>query len=340
VRSFEFWDRGYCVGGTSPRPPIINAQIKLHKPEAPIRLVVNNKTAPSYKITKKLNEVLNKHLPLTNHYTAFNSTSLANDLVNLIINDKHKLMTLDIKDLYINIPLKETTDITRTQFPKHNSTPTTNQIITLLETILRQNHFVLQEQIYHPDKGVAMGSPISGTIAEIFIQHLEDTYNRHLMESKDTIFYTRYVDNIFIIYDSSSTNPKAITQYANTIHNNLQFNPTPENAGQFNFLDLSITRKADNLEINIFRKPTTTNTTINYLSKHPLEQKLAAYRYYIERMFRLPLDKEHQVKEWTTIIEIARSNNFPDNTLIRLRQQIEQKISHKTIPTGPKNNTK
>jgi hypothetical protein len=148
------------------------------------------------------------------------------------------------------------------------------------------------------------------------------------------------VDDILIIYDSSFINTKAITQYANAIYNSLQFNPTPENAGQIYFLELTITRKTTNLEIDIFRKPTTTNTTINYLSSHPLEQKLAAYRYYIERMFRFPLNKEHQLKKWTTILEIARSNNFPDNIIFRLRQQIEQQISRTTITTEPKTNTK
>jgi hypothetical protein len=145
---------------------------------------------------------------------------------------------------------------------------------------------------YHPDKGVAMGSPISSTMAKIFIQYLEDTLIKHLLDSKSIIFYARYVDDILINYDSSHTNPNEITQYANTIHNNTQVNPTPENAGQINFLDLTITRKTTNLEIDIFRKPTTTNTTINYLSNHPLEQKLAAYRYYIERMYSLPSTKK------------------------------------------------
>jgi len=57
-------------------------------------------------------------------------------------------------------------------------------------------------------------------------------------------------------------------------------------------------------------------------------------------MFSLPLNKGNQLKEWTTILDIARSNNFPDNILIRLRQQIQQKIDRTTPPTGSKNNTK
>jgi len=73
-----------------------------------------------------------------------------------------------------------------------------------------------------------MGSPISGTMAEIIIQHLEDSHIKHLLDSKGIIFYSRYVDDIFIICDSSYTNPNAILQYTNILHNNLQINPTPE----------------------------------------------------------------------------------------------------------------
>jgi hypothetical protein len=242
--------------------------------------------------------------------------------------------------LYVNIPLKETIDITRTQLLKNNNTQITNQIINLLEIILKQNYLAFQQQIYHPDKAVTMGSPISGTIAEIFIQHLENTHIKHLLDSESITFYARYVDDILIIYDSSHTNPNEITLYANTIHNNIQINPTPENAGQINFLDLTITRKTTNLEIDIFRKSTTTNTTIKYLSNHPLEQKLAAYQYYIDRTYNLPLNQENQQKEWTTILDIARNNNFPDNLLIKLRQQTLQKINRTTPPKDPQHNTK
>jgi len=76
------------------------------------------------------------------------------------------------------------------------------------------------------------------------------------------------------------------------MHNNLQLNPAPETKGWISFLDLVIIRKATNLETDIFRKPTATDTTINYFSNHPLEHKLTSYRYYTERMFTLPLNKD------------------------------------------------
>jgi hypothetical protein len=36
-----------------PTPPTLKAQLKIHKPGIPIRPVVNNRTAPAYKDTKK-----------------------------------------------------------------------------------------------------------------------------------------------------------------------------------------------------------------------------------------------------------------------------------------------
>jgi len=80
------------------------------------------------------------------------------------------------------------------------------------------------------------------------------------------------------------------------MHSNIQLSPTLETNNQISFLDLLIIRKSQRLEIDIHRKPTTTDTTINYLSNHPMEQKQAIYRYHIERMLRLPLNRTRQLR--------------------------------------------
>jgi len=159
-------------------------------------------------------------------------------------------------------------------------------------------------------------------MAEIFLQDLENAHIKHLLDSKNLVFYPRYVDDISIIYDSTRTNPDAILKYLNLIHSNLQLSPTHEIMQQVSLLDLNIIRKPSKLEIDIFRKPTT-DTTINYFSNHPFEHKLAAYRYHIERMFKLPLTKDRQHNEWKTILLISKNNNVPRKFLIRLKQQIQ-----------------
>jgi hypothetical protein len=159
----------------------------------------------------------------------------------------------------------------------------------LLETILGQNYFTFQNQIYQPDKGIAMGSPVSGTITEIFLQQLKKTHVKHLMDSKHLIFYARYVDDILIVYDSTLTSATSIQHYMDTIHSNIKLNATHETNDRYQLLG-PITRKPTSLELDIYHKPMATDTTIDFLTNHPLEHKLAAYRFFINWMLSLPLN--------------------------------------------------
>jgi len=87
-----------------------------------------------------------------------------------------------------------------------------------------------------------MGSPIPGTTAEIFLQNLENTHVKHLLEANILSFYTRYVDDILVIYDFTLTTPDNVQRYLSTIHNNIQFSSTHENNHSVTYLDLAITR--------------------------------------------------------------------------------------------------
>ena len=134
----------------------------------------------------------------------------------------------------------------------------------------------------------------------LLAQHVSGHHYAHHQELKSIIQWLlrvvfRAVDDILVIYDATRTNPETIVHHANSMHSNIHLSPTLETNNQISFLDLLINRKSRRLEIDIYRKPTTTDTTINYLSNHPMEQKLAAYRYHIERMLRLPLKRTRQL---------------------------------------------
>jgi hypothetical protein len=90
--------------------------------------------------------------------------------------------------------------------------------------------------------------------------------------------------------------PKLIETHINQIHSNIKLNPTQDENGNINVLDLNINRKPAHLEIDIHRKPTTTDTTINFESNHPLEHKTAAFRHQITRMHLLPLTAPQKTK--------------------------------------------
>jgi hypothetical protein len=75
----------------------------------------------------------------------------------------------------------------------------------MLRTIIKQNYFQYEGQIYQTEKGIAMGSPISSKIAEIYLQYLENIYIKHWLDSKEILFYKHYVDDILILYDQQKT---------------------------------------------------------------------------------------------------------------------------------------
>ena len=216
-----------------------------------------------------------------NQYVVTNSTNLANDLTKLEIHENHCLITFDIKDLYVNIPVSETLNIVKTKLLQNNDTQIAQQILTLLKEVLSQNYFTFQQRIYQPEQGIAMGSSISGIIAEIFLQHFEDKNIKHLLDTKILAFYTRYIGDILVIYDMTRVSSHTINTYINNIHSNIKLNPIYEQHRSTDFLDLTITCKHKRLEMDIYRKLTYRDTTINFLSNHPIEQKMAAFRFHI-----------------------------------------------------------
>jgi len=87
-----------------------------------------------------------------------------------------------------------------------------------------------------------MGSPISGFIAEIFLQYLENLTIKHIIQRNHITFYTRYVDNILIIYDHTPIISAQILHYAKTIHTNLQLKHTLNTRTSVKFLDVLLHR--------------------------------------------------------------------------------------------------
>ncbi len=109
----------------------------------------------------------------------------------------------------------------------------------------------------------------------------------------------------------------------------MRFNPTHGANNRINFLDLQIIRNTHKLEIDIFRKPRTTDNTIDYTPNHRMEHKTSSYRYYISRMHPLPLIPNRKQVEWTTIQTIAKINGFSTTFMERLNQQIQHNHNNK-----------
>jgi hypothetical protein len=146
-----------------------------------------------------------------------------------------RIITLDIKDMYVNLPIKGIIKTAQFWLNKHNnnSKEINEHLVQLLNTIMNQNYFQYEGQIFQPQKGIAMASHISGTMAEIYLQYLEATHIKHWLDNTEIIFYKRYVDDILIIYDQSKTNEQTLLHQINKVDKNLQFKISAEEKTQF-----------------------------------------------------------------------------------------------------------
>ena len=82
----------------------------------------------------------------------------------------------------------------------------------MLEMIIKQNYFQYSVRLLQPDKGIAMGSPTSSTLVEVYLQCIEETYVKQWLESEEIVYYKRYVDDILIIYDQNKTNEQTVLE--------------------------------------------------------------------------------------------------------------------------------
>jgi hypothetical protein len=175
-----------------------------------------------------------------------------------------------------------------------------------------------------------MGSHISITLAEIYLQFFEELIVKYWKATGEITYYIRYVDNIIIISDQNKINQDSITNYINSIHKYFEFKLTEEENQNINYLDLSIHRNNNNRQLGIYRKPTQRDTTIHFTTDHPLEHKLAAYNFNINRMLSTPITEQARKQERNTICNIA-GNSITDYP--QFKEQNNQETKNKKTPT-------
>jgi hypothetical protein len=208
--------------------------------------------------------------PLPYTHNLENTRDLSKKFTDTPVLPHFALASLDITNLYTNIPVKETREIIANTLEKNQIEPKTrHELLNWYDTITQQNYFSNNEKILIQQDGLAMGTPTSGLIAEFFLQNLDDTHLTHLSNEHKIAGYLHYVDDILIIYDSRHTDINNIQNDFNTIHPNMKFTAEAESSSKINYLDITIHSTPTNWVTSIYRKPTFTNTIILYSSNHP-----------------------------------------------------------------------
>lgn len=292
----------------NPRSPFLYGLPKTHKENIPIRPVVSYIGAPTYELAKYLNNLLRTKSSFKPQYSLKNSLDLIEKVKDINISPFSKLLSLDVDSLFTNVPYEECLSILGIHFERQRLHPgEVYDLLNLTRICMEQNYFRFNNQYYRQKEGLAMGSPLSPLMADIFMDYFE---RKHLVNEPNIQFYYRYVDDVIICWTGTSRQIDTFVKKVNKIHPKIKFKLELESNKSLNFLDLTISRVNNKLDFQIYRKPTHTDTTIPATSCHPLQQKLAAFRSYVHRLMSVPLSADNYVKELNIIYQIAISNGY------------------------------
>ena len=185
------------------------------------------------------------------------------------INEDSLLVSLDVTSLYTNIPNKEGIEASYQALLNHRgmvNNPSNLSIAELLTLVLTLNNFRFNDEHYLQIGGTAMGTRLAPSFANIYMYHFEESfvYNYHLQPNA----WFRYIDDIFMIWNHGKDELLKFINHLNNACESISFS-SEISQESLNFLDVTVKKRHNHLETDLYVKPTDRNTYLPYNSAHP-----------------------------------------------------------------------
>lgn len=301
---------------------------KVHKPNLPLRPIISSINTVNYNLAKFLVPYLTSIS--SSQYTLDDTNSFTEYLKSLTLPSNFIMASFDIKSLFTNVPLSETTKIILDKFNSSNFyNIDSNTMKKLLDFSTTESCFIFNGDIYNQIDGVAMGSPIGPTYANIFMSHHESIWLDECPPNFKPIAYKRYVDDTFLIFNHKD-HIQLFLDYLNSKHSKIQFTCEIEKDNSLPFLDVNVSKINSGLQTSIFRKPTFTGQGLNWFSFCPSIYKYNSIKTLINRAYSLSstyLGFHHEIE---FLRDYFRNNNFPlDKYFSIVRSFLHSKFTNK-----------
>ena len=144
--------------------PRIYGLPKIHKEGVPLWPIVNTIGSPTYELAKHLAKVLGLLVGNTDSFIK-DSSEFVKLIKDEILEPKDIILIFDVVSLFTKIPLDEAIQVIKDATDPHTA--------KLAEICLRSTFFSSQGEFYEKTTGVAMGSPLSLLVANLFMEKFE-----------------------------------------------------------------------------------------------------------------------------------------------------------------------
>ena len=221
--------------------------------------------------------------------------------------------SLDVDSLFTNIPLEETINIcTNLLYNNEDVIEGINksEFKNLLSLATQESYFIFNDVLYKQKDGVAMGSPLGPTMANVFLSFYEIKWLEQCPKEFKPVFYRRYVDDIFVLFESAEHLSK-FRNYFNTCHPNMSFSFEQEKNGKLSFLDIEVSREKGKFVTTVYRKPTFSGVYTHFESFLPTIYKFGMVYTLAYRCFKICSDWTKFHEELRFLKQVFLENGYP-----------------------------
>ena len=263
-----------------------------------------------YKVSRSLADLLAPIVCKTSHHIK-NSKHLANEMASIMIEQDEMFLSQDMS-LFTNTLINKTLDITKKQLEidtklKLWTNLNVDDIMELLKFIVTTTYFNFRGTIYLQKFCTAMGSPVSPVIANFFMEWQEQQAILTATITCKPKLWKRYMDDVMEVVRKGYE--QELTEHLNNVDTteSIKFTYEEESNNSLPFLDTLMIQKGDGaVKLLVYRNKTHTDQYLNFVSHHPLHQKLRVIKTLLDRCNNIvsePEDREEEVEHITKALE-------------------------------------
>ena len=243
------------------------------------------------------------------------------------------LCSYDVCSLFSNVPLAETIEICADALYNGELTPPPFPraiFVELMQTATSSAEFSFNNIMHRQIDGVAMGSPLGPSLANIFVGYHELLLFKRVNKP---LMYYRYVDDTFAVFNDEDKYNESFS-HLNSLHPSFRFTFEKECNRTLPVLDVLVEKNDHEFVTSIYRKPAFTGQYIRWNSFCPMKPKTDLISTLVHRALII-CSKSTLQNELSNIRSILINNVYPEAVINAV---ITKKINqfHRRKQIGPK----
>ena len=204
------------------------------------------------------------------------------DIKDLKLDPDEIIVSFDVVSLFTNVPVEESILLAADMLysGKYEEPPVDKDtFIQLARLCMKDVLMSTPHGIYMQIEGLAMGSPASPVLANLWLQQFENYFR-----NRNVKLFRRYVDDILCVVKKNEL--ETILTEINCLHSSLKFTCEEESTeGEIAFLDMQLKHVGEKIESTWYTKPSSTGLLLNFYAVAPTRYKRGVVRSLVYRVF-------------------------------------------------------